>query len=110
MPAYNDPHQKRAYGPNYQRDPEGYYNPTSYPPQPGFAPGQGQQGYPAGGYVGPAGYSSQSSSQQITVHQQPATQVVIVGGCPACRVRCCLMMVFFYMLYNIKSGDDKYVL
>ncbi|XP_063444876.1 membrane protein BRI3-like [Mytilus trossulus] len=89
--AYNDPHQKPAgaYDPRYPRDPSQGYNPTTYPPQPaGYAGPPPGQGYPAGGYTGPAGYHGQSSSsqQQIIVQQQPPTQVVVVGGCPACRV------------------------
>lgn len=45
--------------------------------QPGYAQG-GQPGYP-----GQPGYQQQYG---VIVQQQPATQVVLVGGCPACRV------------------------
>lgn len=47
--------------------------------------GYNQPGYPQGeqtGYPGQPGYQQQYG---VIVQQQPATQVVLVGGCPACR-------------------------
>ncbi|XP_060068598.1 membrane protein BRI3-like [Ylistrum balloti] len=82
-------------------------------PQPGKYPGGPQ--HPQGGYTNPAGppagaytgapYTNNTgapytnpqqagyqqgyqnyTSSNVIVQQQPASQVVIVGGCPACRV------------------------
>ncbi|KAM7091197.1 membrane protein BRI3 [Ciconia boyciana] len=60
-------------------------------PQPGFQP---PPPYPYPGAAAPAGYavppptSQPNYSSTYTIIQQPATttSVVVVGGCPACRV------------------------
>ncbi|CAG5136325.1 unnamed protein product [Candidula unifasciata] len=67
-----------AYDPNKVA---GAYNPGPYPPQGGYPP---QPGYPP-----PAGAVPQYSQAHTThtnVHVHPTQSVVVVGGCPACRV------------------------
>jgi hypothetical protein len=44
--------------------------------------GYNQPTYPQGGQTG-----FQQQQYGVVVQQQPATQVVLVGGCPACRVK-----------------------
>lgn len=62
---------------------------TGYPPagayNQGYDPSKENRGYnqPAYPASGQPGYQQQYG---VVVQQQPATQVVLVGGCPACRV------------------------
>lgn len=65
--------------PSYQETVGGGYNNYAGP----TAPPAGQyKGYPAqGGYQQLPSYQ-----QQSTVYVQPQPQIIIVGGCPACRV------------------------
>ncbi|ELU05494.1 hypothetical protein CAPTEDRAFT_229039 [Capitella teleta] len=67
--GYGPPGYQGAPGPNYQGPPGPYQN---QPPPPGFSPGPGQ--HPS--YMQP----------NTTILVQPQPNVVVVGGCPACRV------------------------
>lgn len=66
----------------------GAYNPGPYPPQGNYPP---QPGYPQpAGVVPPYG---QAHTTHTNVHVHPTQSVVVVGGCPACRVRCLHVVV-----------------
>ncbi|KAK3090171.1 hypothetical protein FSP39_009702, partial [Pinctada imbricata] len=73
-----------AYQGGYQPIPAGGY---PQQPPPGAYQGGGYDQPRYGGYTNQAG-PQQTSYQQygVVVQQQPAPQVVLVGGCPACRV------------------------
>jgi hypothetical protein len=80
--------------------PAGHYDPSKAPSNPGPYPPQG--GYPSqGGYLSQGGYPpqpgyppaagavpsyNQGHSSHTNVHVHPTQAVVLVGGCPACRV------------------------
>ena len=62
----------------YGTQPPGYKGPGPYPQAPPAPQGGYQQGY---GYQQIPSYQQQSA---VVVQQQP--QILVVGGCPACRV------------------------
>ncbi|XP_053132767.1 brain protein I3 [Hemicordylus capensis] len=89
-PAYSPAAPGGGGGAGYEYGPGGGYGAIP-PPQPGFQPPPPYP-YPTGaaaGYVVPAGPPPHNyPNTTYTIIQQPAstTSVVVVGGCPACRV------------------------
>ncbi|KAK6170411.1 hypothetical protein SNE40_018814 [Patella caerulea] len=78
---------KTQGGPNYGAMPAGAAPPQGYPA--GAYQGPGYPGAAPGPYNDPSKYppaGSAPSYQTYNVTVPPQTQVVMVGGCPACRV------------------------
>lgn len=72
-----------AVPPNAPYPPAGAYH-QGYDPSKEHT-GYNQPGYPQGGQTGYPGQPGYQQQYGVIVQQQPATQVVLVGGCPACR-------------------------
>ncbi|XP_048759153.1 brain protein I3-like isoform X2 [Ostrea edulis] len=87
-PAYQEVAGQQAGG-GYGAVPQAAPYQTGYPPagayNQGYDPSKENRGYnqPAYPASGQPGYQQQYG---VVVQQQPATQVVLVGGCPACRM------------------------
>ncbi|CAH1273830.1 membrane protein BRI3-like [Branchiostoma lanceolatum] len=78
-PAYNGGYQNQGYAQMGQ----------GYQPQQAGYPGGYGTGAPPGYQPLPQGMSQPSymgTQTTVTVQPQPTTSVVVVGGCPACRV------------------------